>query len=648
MIPASSSQQRRLARSRCGRRARPPRRARPRTRRRAAPRRRSPRDAAARDDELLQRARAAAGRRGSAATTRSTRISPGRHAARRYRKRPPDEPGEHARRTPGRRSASRSARSRARARAPSPRLGVEVPADLEVVGDEADRADEHVARRRARAGRRGGRGCPARATARRSATRSGTRTTSRRARRARRRARDVSSSWSSYGSPSSRIRAGQRVRGEDDVRVGAADAVGEQVDEARARRASSRRRRARRGRRAPPRAARGSRRSTAPSSAGRARGRRSVRRRRRARASTASAIRGVQCFMPVKTGTPSSRSSAARVSSVIAFSGELVLDPERAVALDEVLEQLGPDRPPAADVGVVGGHVLEPLGRPVRHQDDGATLITRGTPTRAPRGRARRAGRARPGRCRGSTPWPRLKMWPGRPPARVEDVARRRLDPLPRPEQHGRVEVALHAAVVADLRPAAVERDPPVEADHVAAGLGHRAQQRRRAGAEVDRRHVDRGEDPRRVRRDELLVVRRRERADPRVEELDHVGARRATLRGHVARERVRELLHQRVPDVRLAVHQRLHRREVAARLPLDEVAGDGERPAAEADDRLVVARARARTSRTASSIDGTDSSGSGTRRRSTSASVAHRLGDDRADALDELDVDAHRRGPGS
>ena len=43
--------------------------------------------------------------------------------------------------------------------------------------------------------------------------------------------------------------------------------------------------------------------------------------RPRARASAASAIRGVQCFIPVKTGSPSSPSSAARVASVIAFSG---------------------------------------------------------------------------------------------------------------------------------------------------------------------------------------------------------------------------------------------------------------------------------------------------------------------------------------
>ena len=47
-----------------------------------------------------------------------------------------------------------------------------------------------------------------------------------------------------------------------------------------------------------------------------------------------------------------------------------VLDPEPAVARDEVLEVLGLDRPAAADVGVVGRHVLEPVRRPVGHQDD--------------------------------------------------------------------------------------------------------------------------------------------------------------------------------------------------------------------------------------------------------------------------------------
>ena len=67
------------------------------------------------------------------------------------------------------------------------RLDVEVPADLQMVGDEADRADEHAFDALRVQVARGGRGCRARATARRSATRSGTRTTSRRRRPRRRR-----------------------------------------------------------------------------------------------------------------------------------------------------------------------------------------------------------------------------------------------------------------------------------------------------------------------------------------------------------------------------------------------------------------------------------------------------------------------------
>ena len=48
----------------------------------------------------------------------------------------------------------------------------------------------------------------------------------------------------------------------------------------------------------------------------------------------------------------------------------VLLDPEPAVARDEIVEVLGRDRPAAADVRVVRGHVREPLGRAVRHQDD--------------------------------------------------------------------------------------------------------------------------------------------------------------------------------------------------------------------------------------------------------------------------------------
>ena len=266
-----------------------------------------------------------------AAAQRARRRSRPASRRRRYRERPPHDPREHRARTPGRRSASRSARARARAPAPSPRASMSRSqrisrwSETNPTGQTSTSVD-----RRARAAPRGGRGCPARATARRSAIRSGTRTTSRRARRARRRAATSRAAGPCTGSPVVEDPRGQRVRGEDDVCVGSADAVGEQLDEAGLVVPAVDEGAARRGRRAPARAGRGSRRSRAPSSAARARARRSCPRRRRRAASAASAMRGVQCFMPVKTGTsPSSASSAARVSSVIAFSGEPSSMPRR-------------------------------------------------------------------------------------------------------------------------------------------------------------------------------------------------------------------------------------------------------------------------------------------------------------------------------
>src|SRR5690242_4976080 len=110
---------------------------------------------------------------------------------------------------------------------------------------------------------------------------------------------------------------------------------------------------------------------------------------------------------------------------------------------------------------------------------------------------------------------PKVEYMTRPPSGTLENSARFGLDSLPRSEQDRRIEVALHAALVADLVPAAIERNAPVEADHIAAGGGHVTQKRRRSGAKVNRRRGDGVEDARRVGRDELLVVRRRQRADP-------------------------------------------------------------------------------------------------------------------------------------
>src|SRR5262249_26694885 len=91
----------------------------------------------------------------------------------------------------------------------------------------------------------------------------------------------------------------------------------------------------------------------------------------------------------------------------------------------------------------------------------------------------------------------------------AEDIERPGLDALPGAQQGRRVEVALNTAV-ADLGPGAVELDAPVDADYVAAGRGHVPKQRGSAGAEMDRRNLDCRQDPRGVRRDELVVIPRR------------------------------------------------------------------------------------------------------------------------------------------
>src|SRR3954470_17761446 len=79
---------------------------------------------------------------------------------------------------------------------------------------------------------------------------------------------------------------------------------------------------------------------------------------------------------------------------------------------------------------------------------------------------------------------------PGAARGSGEHVERRRLDPLPGAEEDGGIEIPLHAALEADLVPAAVEVDPPVEADHVAAGGGHVPEEGSRPRAEVDRRSI--------------------------------------------------------------------------------------------------------------------------------------------------------------
>ena len=100
---------------------------------------------------------------------------------------------------------------------------------------------------------------------------------------------------------------------------------------------------------------------------------------------------------------------------------------------------------------------------------------------------------------------------------------------------------------MADALPRIVERDAPVGADHVAAGVAHEVEHHRRAGAEVDGRHprADDLEDALRMGQRELAVIGGAQRAHPRVEHLHRVHAG-LDLRHEVVAHELGEHAHSR------------------------------------------------------------------------------------------------------
>ena len=145
--------------------------------------------------------------------------------------------------------------------------------------------------------------------------------------------------------------------------------------------------------------------------------------------------------------------------------------------------------------------------------------------------------------------------------AEIEDVARpsaaavagyRRLreQSLARSEQQRRIQIALNAAVVAQIAPRFVERLPPVDADDVAARLGDLGQDCRRADAEMDERDArvgERVEDPLRVRQRELAVVGAAECAGPGIEHLERLRSR-VDLRAQVVGDHLGESIAEAMP----------------------------------------------------------------------------------------------------
>ncbi len=147
-----------------------------------------------------------------------------------------------------------------------------------------------------------------------------------------------------------------------------------------------------------------------------------------------------------------------------------------------------------------------------------------------------------------------------------------------------RVEVPLHRDV-AEFVPRVGDVDRPVEADGVRVGVGERVETARHVAHEEDDGRVDARADPAVERLEELAVVRGREFARVGVEQLNDVRA-------------VVDLVLERVEDgVRDDVEERAEGLGVArAELPNlvvtrrpagDDVRGEGERTAGEADEGL-------------------------------------------------------------
>ena len=178
-------------------------------------------------------------------------------------------------------------------------------------------------------------------------------------------------------------------------------------------------------------------------------------------------------------------------------------------------------------------------------------------------------------------------MWPAAAADALDDVVHLLAHAGHGPEQCRRIEIALDAAVVADAIPGFVDRNPPVRANHVAAGFAHDVQHHRRAGAEVDRGRpaADDLEDPARVGERELPVVGGTERTDPRVEHLDDIDTG-FDLRHQILAHQLRQRAAETMPGVGVPEHQRLGLGERVGVPAFDRVGRKCERRPGEANQR--------------------------------------------------------------
>src|SRR6267378_71459 len=157
-------------------------------------------------------------------------------------------------------------------------------------------------------------------------------------------------------------------------------------------------------------------------------------------------------------------------------------------------------------------------------------------------------------------------------------------------EQRRGLEITLDRAIPPDAGPGGVQRNPPIDADHVAARCGEILQERGGAGTEVNERNVRSTRERQRlaaVRLNVGAIVVRRETPDPAIEQLQRFspGAR---LRGEIPADEIGKLAQQHVPGVWRLVHEPFRSGERATGSAFDRVTRERERRAGKTDERHV------------------------------------------------------------
>src|SRR5947209_172825 len=170
----------------------------------------------------------------------------------------------------------------------------------------------------------------------------------------------------------------------------------------------------------------------------------------------------------------------------------------------------------------------------------------------------------------------------------AQDVLRGGPPCIGRSKEGCRVEIPLDALIIANPPPCRVDRDPPIDADHVPSSRREGFEDPRGPGAERDARAprlADFIEQAARERGHARVVVPRAQCTGPTVEDLEGLSAG-IDLSPEVRRGPADEELHQRPPLHGMVLKEEFRRGEILRRTARDHIARHRERRAGEPNAR--------------------------------------------------------------